>query len=163
MVDLAAFFVGDYPAGLPRWLALRKGPAQDQPAAGGLSASGIAWRSSSVANCPVLPPSAAPDLPQFSSPADLHGWEIGEVKLAFIPDHAYALFSGEAINPGQGIGCGRCDTGTPARRDVRLRPGVDAADRRQTTGEIPGEVWQLVDGIALRPQPDPSAAASPPA
>ncbi len=158
VVDLAAFFLGDYPAGLPRWLALRKVQRKINQRLEALSAGELpealklGRELSGAAAIRLLRQISR----EFSSPADLSGAEIGEVELAFGPDHAYALFTGEAINPGKALDVGGA---TLAHQRVAMF-GFDRASTLPTAVkrlEIPGEVWQLVDGIALRPQPDPSA------
>lgn len=157
VVDLAAFFLGEYPAGLPRWLALRKvqrkiGQRLEALTAGELpEALKLGRELSGAAAIRLLRQIAR----EFSSPADLTATEIGEIELAFGPDHAYALFTGQAINPGKSLEVGGA---TLAHQRVAMFgfDRVSALPNAVKRLDIPGEIWQLVDGIALRPKPDPA-------
>ena len=157
-IDLAAFFPGDYPEGLPRWLALRKVHRKISQRLEALAAGEspeslkLGRELSSAAAIRLL----RQIVREFSSPSELPETEIGEIELAFGADHAFALFTGEAINPGKALEAG---SATLAHQRVAMF-GFDRASTLPTAVkrlDVPGEVWQLVDGIAIRPQPDPTA------
>lgn len=156
-IDLGTFLLGDYPEGLPRWLGLRKVQRKIRQRLDALAAGEspetlkLGRELSSSAAISLLRLIAS----ELSSPSELPMTEMGNIELIFGPEHAYAVFTGEALN--------RSNTrlaGSSAPSQQRAIFGGDhsatqpAAINRM---DIPREAWQLVDGFAIRPQHDPSA------
>ena len=76
--------------------------------------------------------------------------ESGDVQLAFGPADAYALFTEELLNPEASM-----DVSSEALANERMAIfGFDQVARMPTAVQrlhIPGEMWKVFDGIAIRP------------
>lgn len=157
-IDLNEMFLGEFPQGLPRWLELRKVVRKIDQRLEALSAGEAPetlklGRELSGAAAIRLLRQLAHD---FASPPAHPSTEISDVELAFGAEHAYTLFTGKLINPGKQLESGSASL---AHQRVAMF-GFDRASTLPTAVkrlEVPGEVWALVDGAAIRAQPDPAA------
>lgn len=157
-IDLNELFLGEFPQGLPRWLELRKVLRKIEQRLASLSTGESPedlklGRELSGAAASRLLRQLAHD---FSCPPALPSTEISEVELAFGSDHAYALFAAALINPAK-----RLEGASASLAHQRVAMfGFDRASTLPTAVkrlEVPGEIWALVDGAAIKAQPDPTA------
>ena len=152
-VDLAPLSSGAaLPAGIPRWLEVRRIVRKIEQRVAGLQGGETPenlklGRELSAAACIRL-------LRTLESSLEAHAWpeatEIGEIELAFGGENAYAVFTGEALNSP-----GSLDAASASLAHRRLAMfGFDRLSSMPTAVKklnIPGEMWTLVDGRALRP------------
>ena len=141
------------PAGIPRWLAVRKVERKiDQRIeallAGESPESLKLGRELSGAACVRLLRQLEDSLqPQQTSAST----EIGEIELAFGPEHAFNVLTGEALNPNSSL-----DAGSASLSHQRVALfGFDRVSAMPTSVKkltVPSEKWTLVDGKAVRPQ-----------
>lgn len=152
-VDLAPLFGAPLPAGIPRWLEVRKVERKiDQRIeallAGESPESLKLGRELSGAACVRLLRQLEDSLqPQQTSAST----EIGEIELAFGPEHAFNVLTGEALNPNSSL-----DAGSASLSHQRVALfGFDRVSAMPTSVKkltVPSEKWTLVDGKAVRPQ-----------
>ena len=152
-IDLAPLFDGPLPEGVPRWLEVRKVVRKiDQRIealqAGESPESLKLGRELSGSACIRL-------LHDLESSLESHiespSTEIGEIELAFGPEHCFNVLTGEALNPGGGLDAGSASL---AHQRVALF-GFDRVSTMPTSVKkltVPSETWTLVDGKAVRPQ-----------
>jgi hypothetical protein len=146
-VDLAPLFGAPLPAGIPRWLEVRKVERKiDQRIeallAGESPESLKLGRELSGAACVRLLRQLEDSLqPQQTSAST----EIGEIELAFGPEHAFNVLTGEALNPNSSL-----DAGSASLSHQRVALfGFDRVSAMPTSVKkltVPSEKWTLVDG-----------------
>jgi len=151
-VDLAPLFGAPLPAGIPRWLDVRKVERKiDQRIeallAGESPESLKLGRELSGAACIRLLRQLEDSLqPHAAKPST----EIGEIELAFGPEHAFSVLTGEALNSSS------LEASGAALSHQRLALfGFDRVSAMPTSVKkltVPSEKWTLVDGKAVRPQ-----------
>ncbi|MFN4324520.1 MAG: hypothetical protein ACK4FP_01395 [Azonexus sp.] len=150
-LDLSPLFGGPLPPGMPRWLEIRKVVRKiDQRIlalqAGESPESLKLGRELSGSACIRL-------LHDLESSLESHvetpSTEIGEIELAFGPEHCFNVLTGEALNPGSGL-----DTGSASLAHQRVALfGFDRASTLPTSVKklnVPSETWTRVDGKAVR-------------
>lgn len=152
-IDLAPLLDGPLPEGVPRWLEVRKVVRKiDQRIealqAGDSPESLKLGRELSGSACIRLLHGL-----EFSLESHLESpsTEIGEIELAFGPEHCFNVLTGEALNPGGGLDAGSAPL---AHQRVALF-GFDRVSAMPTSVKkliVPSETWALVDGKAVRPQ-----------
>lgn len=150
-LDLTALFGTPLPEGIPRWLEIRRVMRKIEQRLAALQ-SGEApeslklGRELSGAACIRL-------LHELQDHLDVHvaqsSTEIGELELAFGPDHAYAILTGEMPSGGAQLDSG---SATLAHQRVAMF-GFDRVSTLPTAVKkliVPSEKWMLVDGKAVR-------------
>lgn len=152
-VDLAPLFGGPLPEGVPRWLEVRKVERKIEQRIAALQAgegpeSLKLGRELSGAACIRL-------LREMEASLETHvstpSTEIGEIELAFGPEHAFNVLTGEALNPSGALDAG---SATLAHQRVAMF-GFDRVSTMPTSVkrlDVPSEKWILVDGKAVRAQ-----------
>lgn len=151
VVDLAPLYKGQLPEGVPRWLEIRKVLRKIRQRVEALEAGEgpealKLGRELSGAACIRLLRDISDRL---SSPDGRRSTEVGEIELAFGGEHAYAVLKGEYLNPAAGL-----DKHSAALSHQRMAIfGFDRPSEMPTAVKkqnVPGEVWTLVDGRAVR-------------
>ncbi|MDE2440079.1 MAG: hypothetical protein KGP14_03565 [Betaproteobacteria bacterium] len=151
-VDLAPLFGGDpLPEGVPRWLEVRKVERKIEQRIAALQSgespeSLKLGRELSGAACIHL-------LREMEASLETHvsvrSTEIGEIELAFGPEHCFNVLTGEALNPSSTLDT---TSATLAHQRVALF-GFDRVSTMPTSVkrlDVPSEKWILVDGKAVR-------------
>jgi hypothetical protein len=151
-VDLSSLFGAALPAGIPRWLEVRRIVRKiDQRIAGlegGETPESLKLgRELSAAACIRLLRTLESSLEAHAGPEST---EVGEIELAFGAEHAYAVFTGEMLNAPRSL-----DGASASLAHQRMAMfGFDRLSSMPTAVKklnVPGENWTLVDGRALRP------------
>lgn len=150
-VDLSPLFGGPLPEGVPRWLEVRKVERKIEQRIEALQAGEspeslkLGRELSSAACIRLLRDLEASLETHVNAPST----EIGEIELAFGPEHCFNVLSGEALNPGSGL-----DAGSASLAHQRVAMfGFDRVSTMPTSVKkltVPSEKWTLVDGRALR-------------
>lgn len=152
-IDLLPLLGGQLPEGIPRWLEIRSVARKIRQRVEALKA-GESPESLKLGR--ELSPAACIRLlneldTSLRSSQRVASTEIGEVEIAFGGEHAYAIFKGEPLNP-----TGELDANSTALAHKRMAMfGFDRLSQMPTAVKklkVPGEVWTLVDGMALRPR-----------
>jgi len=153
-IPLATLFGGELPEGMPRWLGIRsiarKIEARIEALHNGETPESLKLgRELSGTACIRLLSDI--DRHLLTRPAPPHG-ESGQIELSFGLENAYAVFTGEALNPEASM-----DVRSASLANERMAVfGFDRVSRMPTAVrrlEIPCETWQLRDGQASR-QPE---------
>lgn len=151
-VDLSPFGGGALPAGIPRWLEVRRIVRKIEQRIAGLEGGETPenlklGRELSAAACIRLLRDIELGLESHARP---DATEIGDIELAFGAEHAFSVFTGEALNTP-----GSLDAASASLAHQRVAMfGFDRLSSMPTAVKklnIPGEMWTLVDGRALRP------------
>ena len=151
-VDLLPLSGGQLPEGIPRWLNVRPIARKIRQRIASLKA-GESPESLKLGR--ELSPAACIRLlneldASLQSPQRPPSTEIGEIEIAFGAEHAYAVFKGDFLNP-----VGDLDASSSALAHQRLAMfGFDRVSQMPTAVKklnVPGEIWTMVDGMAVRP------------
>lgn len=151
-VDLQPLFGGALPAGIPRWLNVRKVTRKIAQRIAALEAGEAPdslklGRELSTTGClrllRRLESSLEFNLPQPST-------AVGEIELAFGPENAFAVFTGEMPTP-----VGSLDSSSASLSHQRLEMfGFDRVSSMPNAVKklnVPSETWSMIDGKAMRP------------
>ena len=150
-VDLTRLLGCPLPAGSPRWLnvraLVRKSRRRIEAITAGESLDALKLgRELSPTACIRLLEGINASL---RGQPDQPPTEIGEIELCFGCENAYAVFRGESLNPLGGMGA---TSASLAHQRMALF-GFDRISQMPTavkTLNVPGEIWNLVDGKAIR-------------
>lgn len=149
--DLETLFGGPLPDAVPRWLNVRtvarKLRQRIEALKAGESPEALKLGRELSANaCIRLFKEIDASLrPRVERPAT----EIGEIEIAFGGEHAYAVLKGDFLNPVGSLGAGSASL---AHQRMALF-GFDRVSQMPTAVKklnVPGEMWTLVDGQAIR-------------
>jgi hypothetical protein len=152
-VDLTPLFGGPLPAGIPRWLEVRKVERKIEQRIAALQSgespeSLKLGRELSGAACIRLLRDLEASL---ETHIDTPSTEIGEIELAFGAEHAFNVLSGEALAASSSL-----DAGSASLAHQRVAMfGFDRVSTMPTSVkrlDVPSEKWILVDGKAVRAQ-----------
>ncbi len=150
-VDLTRLLGGQLPAGSPRWLNVRPLVRKSRrridaiTAGESLDALKLGRELSPTACIRLLEEINASLRGQPDQPST----EIGEIELCFGCEHAYAVLREESLNQPDGMGA---TSASLAHQRMALF-GFDRVSQMPTavkTLNVPGEIWNLVDGKAIR-------------
>lgn len=150
-VDLAPIFGAALPAGVPRWMEVRKVERKIEQRMAALQAgespeSLKLGRELSGSACMRLLRDLESSLESTIRTAST---EIGEIELAFGAENAFSILTGESLNPTTSL-----ETGGASLAHQRVAMfGFDRASTLPTTVKklnVPSEKWTLVDGKAIR-------------
>lgn len=152
-VDLTPLFGAPLPAGVPRWLEVRKVVRKIEQRIAALEA-GEAPEALKLGR-ELSGPACIRLLRQLDASLDAQypqaSTEIGEIELAFGAIHAYAVLTGELLAP-----AGALDAGSATLSHQRVAMfGFDRVSAMPTSVKklnVPSEQWTLVDGKAIRSQ-----------
>ena len=150
-VDLTRLLGGQLPAGSPRWLnvrpLVRKSRRRIDAITAGESLDALKLgRELSPTTCIRLLEEINASL---RGQPDQPSTEIGEIELCFGCEHAYAVLREESLNQPDGMGA---TSASLAHQRMALF-GFDRVSQMPTavkTLNVPGEIWNLVDGKAIR-------------
>lgn len=150
-VDLTPLFGGPLPEGVPRWLEVRKVVRKIDQRIAALQAGETPeslklGRELSGAACIRMLRDLEASLETHS---DAPSTEIGEIELAFGPEHAFNVLTGEALNPAASLDA---RSASLAHQRVAMF-GFDRVSTMPTSVkrlDVPSEKWILVDGKAVR-------------
>uniref|UniRef100_Q478K2 Uncharacterized protein n=1 Tax=Dechloromonas aromatica (strain RCB) TaxID=159087 RepID=Q478K2_DECAR len=152
-VDLTPLFGAPLPAGVPRWLEVRKVVRKIEQRIAALEA-GEAPEALKLGR-ELSGPACIRLLRQLDASLDAQypqaSTEIGEIELAFGATHAYAVLTGELLAPAGALDAG---SATLAHQRVAMF-GFDRVSAMPTSVKklnVPSEQWTLVDGKAIRSQ-----------
>jgi hypothetical protein len=150
-VPLNTLFGGTIPEGLPRWLDIRaidrklRHRLESLQAGESPESLKLGQELSSAACIRLLQEMRRCLNQRTATPAT----EVGEIKLSFGAENAYALFAGKSLIP-QGL-----DGKSAALAHERVALfGFDRASQMPNAVRnlaVPSETWTLVDGLAVRP------------
>ena len=151
-VDLLPLFGGQLPEGIPRWLDVRPVARKIRHRLEALKAGQspeslkLGRELSAAASIRLLSELDA----SLKSPQRAASTEIGEIEIAFGAEHAYAVFTGDFLNP-----VGNLEASSTVLAHDRLAMfGFDRVSQMPTAVKklnVPGEVWTMVDGMVVRP------------
>jgi len=150
-VDLTLILNCLWPAGIPRWLnvrpLVRKSRRRIEAITAGESPEALKLgRELSPNACIRLLEEINASL---RGKPDRASTEIGEIELCFGCENAYAVFREESLNPTGGM-----DASSASLAHQRMALfGFDRVSQMPTavkTLNVPGEIWNLVDGKAIR-------------
>lgn len=151
VVDLSRLRAGPWPAGMPRWLnvrpLVRKSRRRVEAIKAGESLEALKLgRELSPAACIRLLEEINASL---RGQADQPSTEIGKIEICFGCENAYAVFREESLNQPGGMG----STSASLAHQRMALFGFDRISQMPTavkTLNVPGEIWNLVDGKAIR-------------
>lgn len=151
-VDLNRLAAQPLPESVPRWLnvrpLVRKSRQRLEALKAGESPEALKLgRELSAAACIRLLAALNASLGSPEQPAST---EAGEIELSFGCENAYAVIRGESLNPTAGLDA---RSASLAHRRMAMF-GFDRLSQMPTAVKalnVPGEIWHLVDGKAVRP------------
>ncbi|MDP3637126.1 MAG: hypothetical protein U0989_15845 [Azonexus sp.] len=152
LVDLNRLAAQPLPKSVPRWLdvrsLVRKSRQRLEALKAGESPEALKLgRELSAAACIRLLGALNASLRLPQPPAST---EVGEIELSFGCENAYAVIRGESLNPTAGLDA---KSASLAHRRMAMF-GFDRLSQMPTAVKalnVPGEIWSLVDGKAVRP------------
>ncbi|MDP3538389.1 MAG: hypothetical protein Q8S26_06760 [Azonexus sp.] len=151
-VDLTPLFGSALPPGIPCWLDVRSISRKIRQRIQALKAGETPeslklGRELSASACIRLLDELDDSLRMQQRQAST---EIGEIEIAFGGEHAYAVFKGDFLNP---VGDLVANSATLSH-DRMAMFGFDRVSQMPTAVKklnVPGEIWTMVDGMAVRP------------
>ncbi|MBS1141352.1 MAG: hypothetical protein H6R13_2805 [Proteobacteria bacterium] len=153
-VDLAPLFGAPLPEGVPRWLEVRKVVRKIEQRIEALAA-GEAPEALKLGR-ELSGPACIRLLRQIDASLDAQypqtSTEIGEIELAFGPNYAYAVLTGELLAPAGALDAGSATTLSHQRVAMFGFDRVSAMPTSVKKLNVPSEKWTLVDGKVLRAQ-----------